>query len=141
MEVSPVLGVALEPPVEESTVTSTDSQACHPIRWIIPGPGVGLYRMKIHVRRKQKPTTVVTGTQTERMPRKQHKNDIVIPAKWFPPSGRENGPVARIKLANLRGDHVTDTEFLYDVLNLPVECSHSVVCLAQFVYIQHGNLE
>jgi len=45
--------------------------------------------MKIHVRRKQKPTTVATGTQTERMPRKQHKNDIAIPEKWFPPGGRE----------------------------------------------------
>lgn len=61
----------------------------------------------------------------------------------FHRAAERNGPVAKIKekLANLRGDHVTDTEFLYDVLNLPVECNHSVVCLAQFVYIQQGNLE
>ena len=47
-----------------------ESQACHPMPWISPGPFVGWYKMNIHVNSVEKARTVVTGVIMERRKRR-----------------------------------------------------------------------
>ena len=66
-----VLGVVVS--VSEPVLRSfmlIESQACHPIPWISPGPFVGWYKMNIHVNSVEKARTVVTGVIMERRKRR-----------------------------------------------------------------------